>query len=247
MKNINKVINKKFIKSSFQPNKTFNKRFYSSFIDSQFLTDDQKFIQETAYTFAKNELLPFAHKWDTEKIFPKEQYLKAAEMGFSAVYISEENGGSGLGRLDASIIFEALSTGDVGFSAYLTIHNMCLWMIDQFGNDEQKKNWLPELISMDRFASYCLTEPDSGSDSQSMKTTAKENNDDFILNGTKAFISGGGVSDDYIIMCKTGEKEISCIRVPKGTKGLSFGANEKKNGMECSTNFNGYYGRLCCS
>lgn len=151
-------------------------------------------------------------------------------MGFSSVYINEESGGSGLGRLEASLIFEGLATGDVGFSAYLSIHNMCLWIIDQFGNEEQKKLWLEKLISMEFFSSYCLTEPESGSDSAGMKTTAVEKGDDFILNGSKAFISAGGHSELYLVMCKTGEKEISCIAVDKSAKGLSFGKNEKKMG-----------------
>lgn len=149
-------------------------------------------------------------------------------MGFASIYAKEDYGGSGLGRLEASLIFEGLATGDVGFSSYLSIHNMCLWMIDEFGNDEQRKLWIPSLCTMDRFASYCLTEPDSGSDAAAMKTTAVEKGDDFIINGTKAFISGGSVSDDYVVMCKTGDKEISCIKIEKGTKGLSFGAQEKK-------------------
>lgn len=206
------------------------KRSYSILIDNNFLNDDQKVIQETAFNFAKNELLPNAHSWDINKTFSKEHFRKCADMGFSSIYINENNGGSGLGRLEASIIFEALATGDVGFSAYLSIHNMCLYMIDQFGSEQQKKEWLPDLISMNRFSSYCLTEPDSGSDSKSMKTIAIDNGNEFVLNGTKAFISGGSVSDDYFVMCKTGENEISCIKVNKDSKGLSFGAQEKKMG-----------------
>jgi hypothetical protein len=210
------------------------KRSYSILIDNNFLNDDQKVIQETAFNFAKNELLPNAHSWDINKTFSKEHFRKCADMGFSSIYINENNGGSGLGRLEASIIFEALATGDVGFSAYLSIHNMCLYMIDQFGSEQQKKEWLPDLISMNRFSSYCLTEPDSGSDSKSMKTIAIDNGNEFVLNGTKAFISGGSVSDDYFVMCKTGENEISCIKVNKDSKGLSFGAQEKKWDGTCN-------------
>lgn len=198
------------------------------FLDSEFLDEEQIAIQETAYNFAKNELLPNAHEWDLNKHFPKDVFKKVADMGFAGIYTNEEHGGSGLGRLEASLVFEGLATGDIGFSSYLSIHNMCVWMVDSFANEDQKKQWLPSLYSMDRFASYCLTEPDSGSDSASMKTTAIEKGGDFVINGTKAFISGGGSSDDYIVMCKTGEKEISCIKIEKGSKGLSFGAQEKK-------------------
>ena len=221
------VLNRHMIK-----NKILNQSFrnYSVFMDSEFITDDQKSIQETAYNFANNELFPNAHEWDMKKHFPKDIFRKAAEMGFSSIYIGEESGGSGLGRVEASLIFEGLATGDVSFSAYLSIHNMCSWMIDQFGDEQQKKDWLPGLISMDRFSSYCLTEPDSGSDAAALKTTAIEKGGDFILNGTKAFISAGSAGQDYLVMCKTGEKEISCIKVDTSCKGLSFGAQEKKMG-----------------
>ena len=201
---------------------------YSLLKDSQFLDEDQVSIQETAYTFAKNELLPNSHQWDLEQHFPVETFRKAAELGLSAIYTSEEVGGSGLGRLDASLIFEGLATGDVAFSAYLSIHNMCLFMVDSFANEEQKKLWIPDWLTMERLTSYCLTEPNSGSDAGAMKTTAVEKGDDFIINGTKCFISGAGVSEDYLLMCKTGEKEVSCIKVDKSCKGLSFGAKEKK-------------------
>lgn len=196
--------------------------------DSTFLTEDQETIQDAAYQFAKNELLPNSIEWDQKSHFPKEVFQQAAELGFASIYTSEENGGAGLGRVEASLIFEALATGDVAFSAYLSIHNMCLWMINEYGNEEQKKSWMPDLISMKRFSSYCLTEPNSGSDAASLKTTAVEKGDDFIINGTKCFISGGGFSNDYLVMCKTGDKEISCIKVDTECKGLSFGAKEKK-------------------
>lgn len=173
-------------------------------------------------------MFPNSHEWDLKGHFPVDVFKKCAELGFSAIYTSEKNGGSGLGRLDASLIFEALATGDVPFSAYLSIHNMCTWMIDEFANEDQKKQWLPEMISMNRFSSYCLTEPNSGSDAASLQTTAVEKGDDYVLNGTKCFISAGGSGHDYLVMCKTGDKEISCIKVEKGCKGLSFGAKEKK-------------------
>ena len=191
-----------------------------------------------AYSFAETELRPFASEWDETKHFPKDQYKKAAELGFASIYVSEKNGGCGLGRLEASLIFEALSTGNifkeliyvgcVGSSAYISIHNMCAWMIDQYGSEEIQQRWLPDLINFNKFASYCLTEPDSGSDAQAMKTFAKDCGDHFLVNGSKAFISAGGSSDLYVIMVKTGEKEVSCIGVEKGTPGLSFGANERK-------------------
>lgn len=228
MKNLNlrlcKTIKSNFSNSFF----SFSKRNYTFLKDTSQLNEDQISIQDTAYQFAQNELLPNSHDWDINAHFPIDVYKKCAELGFSSIYCKDENGGTGLGRLEASLIFEGLATGDVGFSAYLSIHNMCLWMIDSFGTLEQKKEWMPKLISMERFSSYCLTEPNSGSDAASLKTTAVEKGGDFILNGSKCFISGGGVSDDYLVMCKTGEKEISCIKVDKSCKGLSFGAKEKK-------------------
>lgn len=215
LKTINKIINKNFA-------------VFSSFKDDSFLTEEQKAIQDMAYSFAEKELLPNAHEWDLNHIFPEEHHREIAKLGFSSIYVSEKYGGSGLGRLEASLIFEGLATGDVTFSAYLSIHNMCCWMISEFGNEQQKTEWLPPLISMDRFISYCLTEPSSGSDSAAMKTTAVSKDDDYVLNGTKCFISGAGHSKDYLVMCKTGEKEISCIKVDTSCKGLSFGKKEKK-------------------
>jgi isobutyryl-CoA dehydrogenase len=145
-----------------------------------------------------------------------------------AIYVNDKYGGSNLGRLEASLIFEALSTGCVGSSAYISIHNMCSWMIDTYGNEEQKTKWLPKLATFDIFASYCLTEPGSGSDAMSLQTTAKVDGGDFIINGQKAFISGK--SDVNLVMCRTGENEISCIAVEHDTKGLSAGKNENKMG-----------------
>jgi alkylation response protein AidB-like acyl-CoA dehydrogenase len=201
------------------------------FMDSNGLTEEQKTIQESAYNFAKNEFYPHAKEWDEKKIFPKDVYKKAAELGFAAIYVNEKFGGSALGRLEASLIFEGLATGCVGSSAYISIHNMCCWMIDEYGNEEQKEKWLPAMSSLDMFASYCLTEPNSGSDAMSLKTSAVSDGDDFIINGTKQFISGD--SDIFLVMCRTAEKEISCIAVERKEafgKGLSFGKNESKMG-----------------
>lgn len=183
-----------------------------------------------AYDFAKAELEPYAAEWDRSKHFPKDTYRKAAEQGFGAIYVSEEYGGCALSRLEASLIFEALSTGCVGSSAYISIHNMVAWMIDTYGTKDQKLEWLPRMSTFELFSSYCLTEPDSGSDAQAMKAYAKDEGDHFVLNGSKAFISGAGESDIYLVMCKTGEKEVSCLIVEDGSEGLSFGANELKLG-----------------
>lgn len=205
-------------------------RNVSLLVNDQFLDDDQKMIQEMAYGFAKTEFEPYAAEWDKTKHFPMDQYKKAAELGFGGIYVSDEHGGCGLGRLEASLIFEALSTGCVGSSAYISIHNMCAWMIDVYGTEEQKSQLLPQMCSFDISSSYCLTEPDSGSDAQAMKSFAKDEGDHFVLNGSKAFISGAGSTDLYLVMCKTGEKEVSCLMVEKGSPGLSFGANEHKMG-----------------
>ena len=183
-----------------------------------------------AYDFAKAELEPHAAEWDRTKHFPMDVYKRAAEQGFGGIYVSEEYGGCGLGRLEAALIFEALSTGCVGSSAYISIHNMCAWMIDVYGTTEMKEKWLPQLTTFDIFSSYCLTEPDSGSDAQSMKSFAKDEGDHFVLNGSKAFISAAGSSQVYLVMCKTGEKETSCLLVEKDMPGVSFGANEHKLG-----------------
>ncbi|XP_056296819.1 isobutyryl-CoA dehydrogenase, mitochondrial isoform X2 [Pseudoliparis swirei] len=158
---------------------------------------------------------------------------KAAQLGFGGIYVHPDVGGTGLSRLDTSVIFEALSTGCVSTTAYISIHNMCVWMIDTFGNTEQREKFCPDLCSMEKFASYCLTEPGSGSDAASLLTTAQLKGDHYILNGSKAFVSGGGDTDVYIVMCRTGAKGargISCVVVEKGTPGLSFGKKEKKMG-----------------
>jgi alkylation response protein AidB-like acyl-CoA dehydrogenase len=197
------------------------------------LTEEQVAFQETARTFAKKEMAPFAQSWDETCFFPVETLRKAAKLGFSGICVKPELGGCGLGRLEASLIFEELSTACVSTAAYLSIHNMVAWMIDTFGNSEQHQKWLPYLMTMDFLGSYCLTEPSAGSDAASLKTTAVKEGEDYILNGEKAFISGGGVSNIYICMVRTGgegPKGISALVVEKGTPGLSFGKKEKKMG-----------------
>ncbi|CAL1280914.1 unnamed protein product [Larinioides sclopetarius] len=209
-------------------------RSIASFLDPALgLSEEQLQVQKIAQEFASKEMLPNMAEWDEKEIFPVETLRKAAALGFGAIYSSEKYGGSEMTRLDASIIFEALSRGCVSTTAYITIHNMAVWMIDHYGTEEQKKKWLPKLSRMEHFASYCLTEPNSGSDAASLSTTAKRDGNYYILNGTKAFISGGGESDIYILMARTGQngpKGISCLVVEKGTPGLSFGKKEKKLG-----------------
>ncbi|KAI7800524.1 isobutyryl-CoA dehydrogenase, mitochondrial isoform X1 [Triplophysa rosa] len=197
------------------------------------LTDEQKEFQKVAFDFAANEMAPHMAEWDQKEIFPVEAMRKAAQLGFGGIYVHPDVGGSGLSRLDTSIIFEALSTGCVSTTAYISIHNMCAWMIDTFGNKEQREKYCPDLCSMQKFASYCLTEPGSGSDAASLLTSAKLQGDHYILSGSKAFISGGGDTDVYVVMCRTGgkgPKGISCLVVEKETLGLSFGKKEKKIG-----------------
>nr|XP_040038931.1 isobutyryl-CoA dehydrogenase, mitochondrial [Gasterosteus aculeatus aculeatus] len=197
------------------------------------LTDEQKEFQEVAFNFAANEMAPNMAEWDQKEIFPVETMRKAAQLGFGGIYVQPDVGGTGLSRLDTSVIFEALSTGCVSTTAYISIHNMCAWMIDTFGNTEQRQKFCPDLCSMEKFASYCLTEPGSGSDAASLLTTAQLKGDHYILNGSKAFISGGGDTDVYVVMCRTGAKGpkgISCLVIEKGTPGLNFGKKEKKVG-----------------
>uniref|UniRef100_A0A1I8INA6 Isobutyryl-CoA dehydrogenase, mitochondrial n=1 Tax=Macrostomum lignano TaxID=282301 RepID=A0A1I8INA6_9PLAT len=197
------------------------------------LSAEKRQIQELALTFTQNEVAPHMQKWDAEHIFPVEMFTKTAALGFGAIYCKEEHGGSGLSRLDASLIFEAIATGCVTSSAYLSIHNMCAWMIDSTGTEEQRAKWLPQLAPMSRLASYCLTEPGSGSDAAALKTTAKSDGNYYVLNGSKAFISGAGATDLYLVMCRTGAdgpKGISCVMVEKDTPGLSFGKIERKLG-----------------
>jgi alkylation response protein AidB-like acyl-CoA dehydrogenase len=197
------------------------------------LTEDQVAIQDMARDFAAAELAPHSARWDEEKIFPLEALRAAAALGLAGIYIGEDVGGSGLGRMEASIVFEALSYGDVATAAFLSIHNMCGWMIDRFGSDALRQRFLPKLTTMELVASYCLTEPGAGSDAASLSTRAVKDGEHYVLSGAKAFISGGGVSDVYVVMARTGgpgPKGISAFVVEKGTPGLSFGAQEKKLG-----------------
>jgi alkylation response protein AidB-like acyl-CoA dehydrogenase len=196
-------------------------------------TDEQRAIAEAARAFAEAEMAPFAARWDEEKIFPVDTLRQAAALGFAAIYVREEHGGTGLGRTEAALIFEELARGCVSTAAFLSIHNMAGWMIDSFGSQELRARFLPRLSTMDLIASYCLTEPGSGSDAASLRTSARRDGDDYVLNGAKAFISGGGVSDVYVVMARTGEagpRGISTFVVEKGTPGLSFGAQERKLG-----------------
>ena len=197
------------------------------------LNEDQVAIQDAARAFAEGQLAPHSAAWDEKKHFPVDVLRQAAQLGFAGIYVNEDVGGSGLSRLDASIIFEALSYGDVPTAAYLTIHNMASWMIDRFGSEDLRQRYLPRLTTMELIASYCLTEPGSGSDAANMRTGASRDGDHYVLNGGKAFISGGGVSDVYVVMARTGgdgAKGVSAFVVEKGMEGLSFGANERKMG-----------------
>ena len=198
-----------------------------------FLTDEQRAIRDMAKKFSIDEMLPKAAEWDEKKIFPRDILKKAAGLGFAAIYVSPDHGGVGLSRLDAALIMEQLAYGCPSTAAFISIHNMCAWMIDAFGSQQQKQKYLPKLSSMELIASYCLTESSSGSDAASLRTKAVKDNQNYILNGSKAFISGGGESDIYLVMCRTGgegPKGISCMIVEKGTRGLSFGAQERKLG-----------------
>jgi alkylation response protein AidB-like acyl-CoA dehydrogenase len=201
------------------------------------LTDDQLAIQDMARKFTADRITPFAGEWDAASHYPVDVWKAAGELGFGSIYVSEESGGIGLGRLEAALIMEAMAYGCPGTSAFISIHNMAAWMIDCFGGAELKSRFLPDLVSMERIASYCLTEPGSGSDAAALKTTARRDGDDYVLNGTKQFISGAGVNDVYVVMVRTGDagaKGISCVVVEKGTPGLSFGAPEKKLGWNAS-------------
>lgn len=201
------------------------------------LSDEQIAIQDMAQGFAREQLAPFAKQWDEEKIFPVDTMREMAALGFAGIYLQEEHGGSGLSRFDAALIFEALSGGCTSTAAFMTIHNMASWMIDSFGTEAQRAKYLPKLTSMQMIASYCLTEPGSGSDAGAMRSRAVRDGDHYVLNGGKAFISGAGVSDIYVAMVRTGDAEtdkgpkgVSCFIIEKDTPGLSFGANEKKMG-----------------
>ena len=198
------------------------------------LTADQQAMRDMARAFAAEALAPNAAQWDETGFFPVDKLREAAALGLASIYVREEVGGSGLTRLDAAILFEELAAGCTSTAAYLSIHNMVSWMIDAFGDEAQRHRWLPDLCTMRRLASYCLTEPGSGSDAASLRTTARaEGNSTYVLDGSKAFISGAGASDLYLVMCRTGADGpagISSVLVEKGTPGLSFGKHEKKMG-----------------
>jgi hypothetical protein len=197
------------------------------------LNDEQRAFQDMARQFASEEIAPYAAAWDAATEFPVATLRKAAALGLAGIYVREASGGSGLTRFDAAVIFEELAAACPSTAAYISIHNMVAWMIDSFGSDDQRRGFLPRLLTMEHFASYCLTEPGSGSDAASLKTTAQRDGDHYVLNGSKAFISGGGASDVYLVMCRTGgpaAEGISAIIVPKDTPGLSFGKKEKKLG-----------------
>jgi alkylation response protein AidB-like acyl-CoA dehydrogenase len=197
------------------------------------LTEEQRAIRDMAADFAREELAPKALEWDEKKHFPVDVLRKAAALGMGGIYISDEYGGSTLTRLDAALIFEALSTGCPSVAAYISIHNMATWMIDRFGNDAQRAKYLPDLCSMEKLASYCLTEPAAGSDAAALRMRATKDGDHYVLNGVKQFISGAGATDVYVVMARTGDEGaggVSTFIVEKDTPGLSFGANEKKMG-----------------
>ncbi|MEP1230624.1 MAG: acyl-CoA dehydrogenase family protein [Litorimonas sp.] len=197
------------------------------------LTEEQVMIQDMARGFAQTELAPHSSKWDEEKYLDRAVFTKAAQLGFLGIYTGEEHGGTNLPRLESALVFEQLAAGDVSHTAMMTIHNMATWMIDRYGDDSLRDKYVPRLTTGELIASYCLTEPGSGSDAASLSTKAVKDGDDYVLNGTKTFISGAGWSDIYVVMARTSDdraKGVSCFVIEKGTAGLSFGANEKKMG-----------------
>ncbi len=219
---------------------------------SQFdLTDEQRQIQEMAQQFTADAITPHAAEWDEKHIFPRDTIRQAAELGFGSIYVSEESGGIGLGRLEAALIMEAMAYGCPSTSAFISIHNMTAWMIDRFGSQAVKDKYLPEMVTMARIGSYCLTEPGSGSDAAALKTRAVRDGDHYVVTGSKAFISGGGENENYICMVRTGPntpegngpKGISCLVIEKEMAGVSFGAQEKKLGWHsqptAQVNFDG--------
>ncbi len=197
------------------------------------LGDDQRAVVEMARAFADERIAPHALEWDEKKHFPRDLYVEAAALGMGAICVRDDVGGSGMGRLDAALIFEALATGCPAASAFLTIHNMVATAIDRFADDEQRRHWLPRMATMQVMASYCLTEPGAGSDAAALTTRARRDGNSYRLTGVKQFISGAGSSDVYLVMARTsddGAKGVSAFMVEKDTPGLSFGANEKKMG-----------------
>jgi len=214
---------------------------------SQFdLTDDQRAIQDMARKFTADAITPFAAEWDEKHIFPRDTIRAAAELGFGGIYVSEASGGIGLGRLESAIIMEAMAYGCPSTSAFISIHNMSSWMIDRFGGQAVKDKYLPSLVPMDRMASYCLTEAGAGSDAGALKTKAVRDGGNYVVTGSKQFISGGGENEVYVVMVRTGEdgpKGISCLVIEKDMPGVSFGAQEKKLGWHsqptAQVNFDG--------
>ncbi|MCZ8379020.1 acyl-CoA dehydrogenase family protein [Mycobacterium sp. CPCC 205372] len=197
------------------------------------LDDDERVIAETAAAFAEKRLAPHALEWDETHHFPTDVLREAAELGMAAIYCRDDVGGSGLRRIDAVRIFEGLATADPTIAAFLSIHNMCAWMVDTFGTEEQRKSWVPRLASMEAIASYCLTEPGAGSDASALRTKAVRDGDGWVLDGVKQFISGAGTSDVYVVLARTGAdgpRGISAFVVPADTEGVSFGAAEQKMG-----------------
>ena len=201
---------------------------------SQFdLTDEQRQIQEMARQFTADAITPHAGEWDEKHIFPRATIRQAAELGFGSIYVSEESGGIGLGRLEAALIMEAMAYGCPSTSAFISIHNMASWMIDRFGSATVKQKYLPSMVTMEQIGSYCLTEPGSGSDAAALKTRAVRDGDDYVVSGSKAFISGGGENEIYVTMVRTGQegpKGISALVIEKDMPGVSFGAQERKLG-----------------
>ena len=210
------------------------------------LTEDQLAIREAAERFTADAITPHAAKWDEEHHYPKETVQASAGLGFGAIYVSEESGGIGLGRLEAALVFEAMAYGCPSTSAFISIHNMAAWMIDRFGGEEVKAKYLPKLVPMEWIASYCLTEPGSGSDAAALRTRAERVGDEYVVSGSKAFISGGGVNDIYVTMVRTGgagPSGISALVIEKDMPGVSFGAPERKLGWRsqptAQVNFDG--------
>lgn len=197
------------------------------------LTEEQQTVSAMVRDFADTEIAPHALEWDQQHHFPVDVIKRSADLGMGGIYVREESGGTGMGRMDAALIFEAMSTGCPSVAAYISIHNMVAWMIDKYGNEEQKEKYLLPLVSMEHLGSYCLTEPNAGSDAGALRTTAREDGDHFVLNGVKQFISGAGSTDTYLVMARTGQegaRGISAFILEKGMEGLSFGANEQKMG-----------------
>ncbi len=210
------------------------------------LTDDQRAIQDMARRFTADAITPHAARWDEHHIFPRDTIKAAAELGFGGIYVSEQSGGVGLGRLEAALIMEAMAYGCPSTSAFISIHNMAAWMIDRFGGGEIKERYLPGLVSCELLASYCLTEPGAGSDAAALATKAVLDGDHYVVTGGKAFISGGGENDLYLVMVRTGAagpRGISCLVIEKDREGVTFGAQEKKLGWHsqptAQVNFDG--------